>query len=139
MLTGYYDKGALRAAQDVLGDGQNTGVITLNADQVSQRDPGLMQSPGMELRGDRPQPENRLATAREQRQKQGEVGPDLKRMGHQDVMQACRFETAAQMVIDRLQARWQHPGGGMKQVPTLEASDLLAQTRQRVRSHGRSP
>ncbi|MFT8366878.1 MAG: IS110 family transposase [Gluconobacter cerinus] len=46
-------------------------------------------------------PENRLATAREQRQKQGEAGPDLERIGHQDVMQTGGFEAAAQMVIDR--------------------------------------
>ena len=99
--TGYHDKGAFGTAQDVLGDGQNTGVIALNADQVPERDPGLMQSPGMKLRGNRPQPENRLATAREQRQKQGEAGSDLERIGHQDVMQAGGFEAAAQMVIDR--------------------------------------
>ena len=139
MRTGYHDKGALRAAQDLLGDGQNTGVIALNADQVSERDPGLMQSPGMELRGDRPQPENRLATAREQRQKQGEAGTNFKRIGHQNVMQAGGFEAAAQMVIDRLQACWQHPENRVRQAPTLEASDLLAQTRQRVRSHDCSP
>jgi len=139
MRTSYHDKSALRAAQDVLGDGQNTGVIALNADQVSERDSGLMQSPGMELSGDRPQPEDRLATAREQGQKQGEAGTNFKRIGHQNVMQAGRFETAAQMFIDRLQACWQHPGGGIRQAPTLEASDLRAQTRQRVRSHGRSP
>jgi len=42
MRTSYHDKGAFGAAQDVLGDGQNTGVIALNADQVSERDPGLM-------------------------------------------------------------------------------------------------
>lgn len=57
----------------------------------------------MELSGDRPQPEDRLATAREQRQKQGEAGTNFKRIGHQNVMQARGFETAAQMVIDRLQ------------------------------------
>ncbi len=101
MQTGYHDNGALGTAQDVLGDGQNTGVIALNADQVPERDHGLMQSPGMELRGYRPQPENRLVTAREQRQKQGEAGPDLERIGHQDVVQAGGFEAAAQMVIDR--------------------------------------
>ncbi len=139
MRTGYHDKGALGAAQDVLGDSQNTGVIALNADQVSERDPALMQSPGMELRGSRPQPENRLATAGEQRQKQGEAGTTFKRIGHQDVMQAGGSEAAAQMVIDRLQACWQHPECGVRQAPTLQASDLLAQTRQRVRSHDCSP
>ena len=139
MWTSYHDKGALRTAQDVLGDGQNTGVIALNADQVSERDPALMQSPRMELRGDRTQPENRLATAREQRQKQGEAGSDLERIGHQDVMQAGGFEAAAQMVIDWLQACWQHPENRVRQASTLEASDLLAQTRQRVRSHDCSP
>ncbi|KXV22530.1 hypothetical protein AD934_01305 [Gluconobacter oxydans] len=100
--TGYHDNGALGTAQDVLGHSQNTGVIALNTDQVSERDPGLMQSPGMKLRGSRTQPENRLATAREQRQKQGEAGSDLERIGHQDVMQAGGFEAAAQMVIDLL-------------------------------------
>lgn len=139
MRTRYHDQSALRPAQDVLGNGQNTGVIALNADQVSERDPGLMQSPGMKLRGDRTQPENRLATAREQRQKQGQAGANFKRIGHQDVMQAGGFETAAQMVIDRLQACWQRPVGEMRQAPTLQTSDLLAQTRQRVRGHGCSP
>lgn len=139
MRTGYYDKSALGTAQDVLGDGQNTGVIALNADQVSERHSGLMQSPGMKLRGSRTQPENRLATAREQRQKQGKAGSDLERIGHQDVMQAGGFEATTQMIIDRLQACWQYPEGGMMQAPTLQASDLLAQTRQRVRSHDCSP
>ena len=101
MRTGYHDKGALGTAKDVLGDGQNTGVTALNADQVPDRHSGLMQSPGMKLRGSRPQPENRLATAREQRQKQCEAGPDLERIGHKDVMQAGGFEAAAQMLIDR--------------------------------------
>lgn len=137
--TSYHDKSALGTAQDVLGHSQNTGVIALNADQVLERDPGLMQSPSMELRGDRAQPENRLATAREQRQKQGEAGTNFKRIRHQDVMQAGRFETAAQMVIDWLQACWQHPENRVRQAPTLQASDLLAQTRQRVRSHDCSP
>lgn len=139
MRTGYHDKGALGTAQNVLGDGQNTGVIALNADQVSERDPGPMQSPRMELRGSRSQPENRLATARERRQKQGEAGTNFKRIGHQNVMQAGGSETAAQVVIDRLQACWQHPENRVSEAPTLEASDLLAQTRQRVRSHNRSP
>ena len=68
MRTGYHDKSTFGTAQDVLGDGQNTGVIALNADQVPERHPGLTQSPGMKLRGNRPQPENRLATARKQGQ-----------------------------------------------------------------------
>lgn len=101
MRTSYHDKGALGTAQDILGHSQNTGVIALNADQVSERDPGLVQSPRMKLRRNRPKPENRLATARKQRQQQGEAGTNFKRIGHQNVMQAGRFEAAAQMVIDR--------------------------------------
>ncbi|KXV66809.1 hypothetical protein AD950_00920 [Gluconobacter oxydans] len=139
MRTGYHDKGAFGAAQDVLSHSQNTGVIALNADQVAERDPALVQSPGMKLRGDRTQPENRLATAREQRQKQCEAGTNFKRIGHQNVMQAGGFETAAKMVIDWLQACRQHPENRVRQASTLEASDLLAQTRQRDRSHECSP
>jgi len=42
MRTSYHNKSALGTTQDVLGHSQHTGFIALNADQVSERDPGLM-------------------------------------------------------------------------------------------------
>jgi len=79
--TGYHDQSALGAAEDVFGHGHDAGFMAFNADQVSERDSGLIQSPGMKLRGNRPQPENGPAAVGEQRQKQGEAGSDLERIG----------------------------------------------------------
>lgn len=84
-------------------------------------------------------PEDRPPALFQDGQQHGETGPRLQRIGDQKVMQATRFEATAEMVIDGRMPGRQGVSMGMRKASTLQASDLLAQSRHGVRCHLCSP
>lgn len=84
-------------------------------------------------------PEHRPPALFQDGQQHGETGPRLQRIGDQKVMQATRFEATAEMVIDGRMSGSERVSMGMRKASTLQASDLLAQSRHGVRCHLCSP
>ncbi|KXV19555.1 hypothetical protein AD952_12860 [Acetobacter cerevisiae] len=84
-------------------------------------------------------PEDRPPALFQDGQQHREAGTGLQRIGDQKVMQATRFEAAAEMVIDGRMPGRQGVSMGMREASTLQASDLLAQSRHGVRCHLCSP
>lgn len=130
---------ALWSAQHVFGDSEQAGGIRFNADQSIWRQTALMQSPSIQCGRRIADPEDRPPALLQDGQQHGETGPDLQRIRNQKVMQAAGLETAAEMGIDGRMSGGECVTTGVRQVSTLQASDLLAQSRQGVRCHLCSP
>lgn len=130
---------AFWSAQHVFCDSEQAGRVRFNADQMVQWNTGLMQPAGVQFGRCVADPEDRPPALFQDGQQHGETGSDFQRIGDEEVMQATRFEATAEMVIDGRMPGRQRVSMGMRKASTLQASDLLAQSRHGVRCHLCSP
>lgn len=130
---------AFWSAQHVFCDSEQAGRVRFNADQMVQWNTGLMQPAGVQFGRCVADPEDRPPALFQDGQQHGETGSDLQGIGDQKVMQAAGPEAAAEMGIDGRVPCGECVTMGMGQISTLQASDLLAQSRHGVRCHLCSP